>query len=195
MDSKFFGYLRYCNIVIDHKFARLYFEVSAVCFSHGLTSFKLILSLTFNIVHFYYTTFNVKLFLYLKEKVTKRSKPTCCWIAGEYGSRIPQSPVVSARTPAWTQSYSLAENAEVFGRHSVLWGTLIVWRLFFWCADGTASPPRAYFIPAEFGEITVLYLSKTYWGLNKPVGILAVLSMYPARSARLPYALHDDKEP
>ena len=139
---------------------------------------------------------NVPLFsLSERKKFQKRSRPTCCWIAGEHGSRIPQSPVVSARTPARAQNCSLAENAEVFGRHLVLWGTLIARRLFFWCADGTASPPRAYFIPAEFGEITVLYLSKTYWGLNKPVGILAVLSMHPAQSARLPYALHDDKEP
>ena len=138
---------------------------------------------------------NVKLFLYLKENVTKRSKPTCCWIAGEYGSRIPQSPVVSARTPARAQICPLAENAEVFGRHSVLWGTLIVWRLFFWCADGAVSPPRANFIPTKRGEITALYLSKAYWGLNKPVGIFVIPSMHHARSARLPYTLYDDKEP
>ena len=39
------------------------------------------------------------------------------------------------------------------------------------------------------------FIAKAYWGLNKPVGIFAVLSMHPARSARLPYTLHNDKEP
>ena len=33
-----------------------------------------------------------KLFLYLKEKVPKRSKPTCRWIAGAHGTYITQSP-------------------------------------------------------------------------------------------------------
>ena len=78
---------------------------------------------------------------------------------------------------------------------AALWGTLIVWRLFFWCADGAVFPPRANFIPTKCGKITALHPSKAYWGLNKTVGIFADPSMHHARSARLPYTLHNDKEP
>ena len=39
------------------------------------------------------------------------------------------------------------------------------------------------------------FIAKAHWGLNKTVGIFAVPSMHHARSARLPYALYDDKEP
>ena len=36
---------------------------------------------------------NDVLFLYLKEKGRKRSKPACRWTAGAYGNCIPQSPL------------------------------------------------------------------------------------------------------
>jgi hypothetical protein len=39
------------------------------------------------------------------------------------------------------------------------------------------------------------FIAKSYWGLNKTAGIFADPSMHHARSARLPYALYDDKEP
>ena len=48
------------------------------------------------------------------------------------------------------------------------------------------------------GQLIVVlrdFIAKAYWGLNKTVGIFAVPSMHHARSARLPYALHNDKEP
>ena len=70
-----------------------------------------------------------------------------------------------------------------------------VGKLFFWCADGTASPPRANFIPTKCGKITALHPSKAYWGLNKMAGIFADPSMHHARSARLPYTLYGDKAP
>ena len=39
------------------------------------------------------------------------------------------------------------------------------------------------------------FCAKTYWGLNKTAGIVVLPMRHPARSARLPYALYDDKEP
>ena len=40
---------------------------------------------------------NGQLFLCLKEKVAKRSKPTCGWIAGACGSKVPRIPPDSAQ--------------------------------------------------------------------------------------------------
>ena len=40
---------------------------------------------------------NDQLFLCLKEKVAKRSKPTCGWIAGACGSELPRIPPDSAQ--------------------------------------------------------------------------------------------------
>ena len=138
---------------------------------------------------------NVPLFsLPKRKKFQKRSWQTCGLIAGACGICIPQSPLDSARKHnaealllfAWRKGVSPLV---------VLWGTLIVWKLFFWCAEGAVSPPRANFIPTKCGKITALHPSKAYWGLNKTVGIFAVPSMHPARSARLPYTLYGDKEP
>jgi hypothetical protein len=61
--------------------------------------------------------------------------------------------------------YSLGE--RVFRRSWFFGGTLIAWKIFFWCADGAVSPPRANFIPTKCGKITALYHSKAYWRLNK----------------------------
>ena len=67
--------------------------------------------------------------------------------------------------------------------------------------------PRGLFLPQElilfprslYGSsvhcCSTGFCAKTHWGLNKTVGIFAVPSMHHARSARLPYALYDDKEP
>ena len=103
-----------------------------------------------------------------RKKFQKRSWRPCRSNACECGNCILQSSVVSARTPARAQNCPLAENAEVFGRHSVLWRTLIVWRLF-WCADGITSPPRAYFIPSELVR-QFRYLSFYRILLQKPIG-------------------------
>ena len=55
------------------------------------------------------------------------------------------------------------------------------------------------FPPSLYGSSVVCcsteFRAKAYWGLNKTVGIFVVLSMHPARSAKLPYAPYDDKEP
>ena len=45
----------------------------------------------------------------------------------------------------------------------------IVWKLFFWCAKGTVSPPRAYFIPSEFVK---QFRSPLFYGIlrKNPLG-------------------------
>ena len=124
---------------------------------------------------------NDVLFLSLKEKVPKRSKPACRWTACAYGSGIPQSP--------------LALRATGVAPLAVLWGTLIVWRLFFWCAYGMKIPPKAYFSPAKccsfvpsslFYGVFAIIFAKSHWGLNFKVGTSADLW----RHHLLPLRLH-----
>ena len=111
-----------------------------------------------------------QLFLFLKEKVAKRSRQPCRLNAGEHGDYVPQSRRSSSQTPAL--------RAELFARRkgvaplAVLWGAPIVWRLFFWCAYRISAPPKAYFSPAVCCEI-VLFLCSTEFSLSssqKPIG-------------------------
>ena len=90
---------------------------------------------------------NGVLFLYLKEKERKRSKQTCRLIAGAYGNCIPQSPLALRERLRKAQNSSL--DARVLRREWFFGELLIVWRLFFWCAYGTETPPRAYFSPTK----------------------------------------------
>ena len=90
---------------------------------------------------------NDVLFLSLKEKVPKRSKPACRWTAGAYGNCIPQSPLALRERLRKAQNSSL--DARVLRRSRFFGELLIVWRLFFWCAYGTETPPRTYFSPTK----------------------------------------------
>ncbi|MBR6745313.1 MAG: hypothetical protein IKM00_08880, partial [Clostridia bacterium] len=77
---------------------------------------------------------NGVLFLSLKEKVPKRSKPACRWTACAYGNCIPQSPLALRERLRKAQNSSL--DARVLRRSRFFGELLIVWRLFFWCAYG-----------------------------------------------------------
>ncbi|MBR6745029.1 MAG: hypothetical protein IKM00_07440, partial [Clostridia bacterium] len=72
---------------------------------------------------------NDVLFLSLKEKVPKRSKPACRWTACAYGSGIPQSPLALRERLRKAQNSSL--DARVLRRERFFGELLIVWRLFF----------------------------------------------------------------
>ena len=121
---------------------------------------------------------NGQLFLFLKEKVAKRSRQPCRLNAGEHGDYVLQSRRSSSQTPAL--------RAELFARRkgvaplAVLWGTPIVWRLFFWCAYRISAPPEAYFSPAKYRKIVppslfygifAVIFATAHWGLNNGVGI------------------------
>ena len=92
-----------------------------------------------------------------RKKFQKRSWRPCRSNACEYGSRIAQSSVVSARTPARAQNCPLAENAEVFGRHSVLWKALIVWNFFLLVRRRDCFSPKSLFY--SLGACTAVPLS------------------------------------
>ena len=109
---------------------------------------------------------NGVLFLSLKEKVPKRSKPACRWTACAYGNCIPQSPL------ALRESVPMAHvslDARVLRRSRFFGELLIVWRLFFWCAYGTETPPRAYFSPTK---LVRQICRRFFYGssLQKPIG-------------------------
>ena len=55
--AELFSYHRYGYVVLYYELTRFDLELFAVRSFHGLTSFKLIISLTLRFAHFYYTTF------------------------------------------------------------------------------------------------------------------------------------------
>ena len=110
---------------------------------------------------------NGVLFLCLKEKGRKRSKPACRWTACAYGNCIPQSPLALRERLRKAQNSSL--DARVLRREWFFGELLIVWRLFFWCAYGTETPPRAYFSPTKL----VRQICRRFFyegSLQKPIG-------------------------
>ena len=148
------------------------------------------------LLYYFLSSSNFSLF---ERKVTKEANKPAAWPACEYGNRIPQSPLDSARKHN-AEALLLFAWRKGISPLVVLWMTLIVWRLFFWCAEGTASPQEPIWFPRSLYEgsthcCSTGFYCKAYWGLNKTVGIFVVPSMHPARSARLPYALYNDKEP
>ena len=57
--AELFSYHRYGYVVLYYELTRFDLELFAVRSFHGLTSFKLIISLTLLFVHFYCTTFQL----------------------------------------------------------------------------------------------------------------------------------------
>ena len=104
--------------------------------------------------------------------------------AGAYGNCKPQSPLALRERLRKAQNSSL--DARVLRRSRFFGELLIVWRLIFWCAYGTETPPSAYFSPTKLvrQDLSSLFLrkfiAKANWGLNKTAGIDAVPTMHPA---------------
>ena len=103
-------------------------------------------------------------FLYQKEKIgEKRSWQTCRLIAV---SSVVRSHENSTQKPApGRRTVCLPKPPESFGRFPVLRRTLSEQdELFFWCDEGTATPPKAYFIPTECGEIALAQFDQSPLG-------------------------------
>ena len=110
---------------------------------------------------------NGVLFLSLKEKVPKRSKPACRWTACAYGNCIPQSPLALRERLRKAQNSSL--DARVLRRSRFFGELLIVWKLFFWCVYRIKIPPSAYFSPTK---LVRQICHRFFYGslLQKPIG-------------------------
>ena len=111
---------------------------------------------------------NGQLFSFPKrKKLQKRSWQACSLTAGAYGNCIPQSPLALRERLRKAQNSSL--DARVLRRSRFFGELLIVWRLFFWCAYGTDTPPRAYFSPTK---LVRQICRRCFYGslLQKPIG-------------------------